>query len=82
MLVHLSKLESNLCRHLLRGDVILLLVEQVLDALLVDLDFHLSGSGIQRTNVGCSVRNPCAIKRRVRRSGATVGKSLPSELQI
>lgn len=38
---HLRKLEGHLRGHFLRGDIVLLLVQEVLDALLVDLDFHL-----------------------------------------
>lgn len=38
---HLRELEGHLRGHLLRGNIVLLLVQEVLDALLVDLDFHL-----------------------------------------
>lgn len=38
---HLGQLERDLGREVLRGDFILVLVEQVLDPLLVHLDLHL-----------------------------------------
>ena len=45
---HLGELEGHLRGHVLGGDVILLLVEEVLHALLVYFDFHLNG---RRSNV-------------------------------
>ena len=43
---HLRELEGHLRRHLLGGNIVLLLVQEVLHALLVNLDFHLHIGGI------------------------------------
>lgn len=43
---HLSELERHLRGRALPGDIILLLVQEVLHALLVDLDLHLGRFGV------------------------------------
>lgn len=50
-LSHLGELEGHLRSHVLGGDVILLLVEEVLHALLVDLDFHLNRRRKKKTRL-------------------------------